>query len=82
MTSILRQDDNLQTTFADRHIGTTPADQRAMLDAVGQPSLDALVRAAIPESIHAAPVTDSPSARPRRSRNSVEWQAATPCAAR
>jgi glycine dehydrogenase len=59
MTSILRQDDNLQTTFADRHIGTTPADQRAMLDVVGQPSLDALVRAAIPESIHAAPVTDS-----------------------
>ena len=36
---------NLQTTFADRHIGTTPADQQAMLDVVGQPSLDALVRA-------------------------------------
>ncbi|WP_228511663.1 aminomethyl-transferring glycine dehydrogenase [Curtobacterium sp. VKM Ac-1393] len=50
---------NLQTSFADRHIGTTPADQQTMLDVVGQPSLDALVRAAIPESIHAAPVTDS-----------------------
>ncbi|MET3637905.1 aminomethyl-transferring glycine dehydrogenase [Curtobacterium oceanosedimentum] len=50
---------NLQTSFADRHIGTTSADQQVMLDAVGQPSLDALVRAAIPESIHAAPVTDS-----------------------
>jgi glycine dehydrogenase len=59
MTSILRQDENLQTTFADRHIGTTPADQRAMLDVVGQPSLDALVRAAVPESIHAAPVAHS-----------------------
>ncbi|PCN49460.1 glycine dehydrogenase (aminomethyl-transferring) [Curtobacterium sp. 'Ferrero'] len=50
---------NLQTSFADRHIGTTSADQQAMLDVVGQPSLDALVRTAIPESIHAAPVTDS-----------------------
>ncbi|RPE79419.1 glycine dehydrogenase [Curtobacterium sp. PhB137] len=50
---------NLQTSFADRHIGTTPADQQTMLDTVGRSSLDALVRAAIPESIHAAPVTDS-----------------------
>ncbi|TCU86512.1 glycine dehydrogenase [Curtobacterium sp. PhB25] len=50
---------NLQTSFADRHIGTTPADQQTMLDTVGRPSLDALVRAAIPESIHAAPVTES-----------------------
>lgn len=51
--------ENLQTTFADRHIGTTPADQQAMLDVVGQLSLDALVRAAIPESIHVGPVADS-----------------------
>ncbi|PYY38177.1 aminomethyl-transferring glycine dehydrogenase [Curtobacterium sp. MCPF17_046] len=50
---------NLQTTFADRHIGTTSAEQQAMLDVVGQPSLDALVRAAVPESIHAAPVAHS-----------------------
>ncbi|WIE79905.1 aminomethyl-transferring glycine dehydrogenase [Curtobacterium sp. MCSS17_016] len=51
--------ENLQTSFADRHIGTTPADQQAMLDVVGQPSLDALVRAAIPEAIHVGPVADS-----------------------
>lgn len=51
--------ENLQTSFADRHIGTTPADQQAMLDVVGQPSLDALVRAAIPESIHVGPVAGS-----------------------
>jgi glycine dehydrogenase len=51
--------ENLQTSFADRHIGTSPADQQAMLDAVGQRSLDALVRAAIPESIHVGPVADS-----------------------
>ncbi|NUU51058.1 aminomethyl-transferring glycine dehydrogenase [Curtobacterium luteum] len=49
----------MQTSFADRHIGTTSADQQVMLDVVGQPTLDALVRTAIPESIHAAPVTDS-----------------------
>ncbi|WP_022904765.1 aminomethyl-transferring glycine dehydrogenase [Curtobacterium sp. B8] len=55
----LRTSQNLQTSFADRHIGTTSADQQVMLDVVGQPTLDALVRTAIPESIHAAPVTDS-----------------------
>ncbi|GGK98246.1 glycine dehydrogenase [Curtobacterium luteum] len=54
-----RTSQNLQTSFADRHIGTTSADQQVMLDVVGQPTLDALVRTAIPESIHAAPVTDS-----------------------
>ncbi|KQO62866.1 aminomethyl-transferring glycine dehydrogenase [Curtobacterium sp. Leaf261] len=51
--------DNLQTTFADRHIGTTPLDQRRMLDAVGYDSIDALVRAAVPESIHAEPIAYS-----------------------
>ncbi|MFJ3385256.1 MULTISPECIES: aminomethyl-transferring glycine dehydrogenase [unclassified Curtobacterium] len=50
---------NLQTTFADRHIGTTPADQRVMLETVGHSSLDELVRAAIPAAIHAAPVATS-----------------------
>ncbi|WP_242090683.1 aminomethyl-transferring glycine dehydrogenase [Curtobacterium sp. DN_7.5] len=55
----LRTSQNLQTSFADRHIGTTSADQQVMLDVVGQPTLDALVRTAIPKSIHAAPVTDS-----------------------
>lgn len=54
-----RVHDNLQTSFADRHIGTTSADQQVMLDVVGHASLDALVRAAIPESIHAAPVAHS-----------------------
>jgi len=52
-------DQNLQTSFADRHIGTTAADQRTMLDTVGHSSLDELVRAAVPASIHAAPVPDS-----------------------
>lgn len=52
-------DQNLQTSFADRHIGTTAADQRVMLDAVGRSSMDELVRAAIPASIHAEPVASS-----------------------
>ena len=34
---------NLQTSFADRHIGTTSADQQAMLDVVGQRAPDAIV---------------------------------------
>ncbi|GAA4670840.1 aminomethyl-transferring glycine dehydrogenase [Frondihabitans cladoniiphilus] len=39
--------------FVDRHIGTTPEDQKTMLDAIGQPSVEALMRAAVPDSIHA-----------------------------
>jgi glycine dehydrogenase len=38
-------------TFADRHIGTTPADQDAMLKAVGLPSIEALMDACMPELI-------------------------------
>ena len=49
-------DRNLQTTFADRHIGLGPDAQEQMLAEVGQPSLDALVRAAVPASIHAQPL--------------------------
>jgi glycine dehydrogenase len=59
MSSALGSGANLQTTFADRHIGTSSADRDEMLAVVGQPSLDALVRAAVPASIHAAPVVDS-----------------------
>lgn len=42
-------------SFAERHIGTDAAAQRAMLDALGYESVDALVEAAVPASIHAAP---------------------------
>ncbi len=38
--------------FASRHIGTDVAAQAAMLDAVGYPTVDALVQAAVPASIH------------------------------
>ncbi|MDR7111681.1 glycine dehydrogenase [Microbacterium trichothecenolyticum] len=41
--------------FADRHIGTDAAAQRTMLDALGYDSVDALVEAAVPASIHAKP---------------------------
>ncbi len=41
--------------FADRHIGTDEAAQRSMLETLGYDSVDALVSAAVPASIHAAP---------------------------
>jgi glycine dehydrogenase len=41
--------------FADRHIGTDAASQATMLEALGYPSVQALVDAAVPASIHAAP---------------------------
>ena len=41
--------------FADRHIGTDAAAQRTMLDALGYDSVEALVQAAVPASIHARP---------------------------
>ncbi len=37
--------------FLDRHIGASPSDIDAMLSCVGQPSLEALVRAIVPEAI-------------------------------
>ena len=38
--------------FAERHIGTDAAAQATMLDALGYETVDALVRAAVPASIH------------------------------
>ncbi len=38
--------------FAERHIGTDSDAQAVMLEAIGYPSLDALVGAAVPASIH------------------------------
>ncbi|MEY2847371.1 MAG: hypothetical protein RI885_36 [Actinomycetota bacterium] len=40
------------TGFAARHIGTDVAAQATMLAAVGHPTVDALVEAAVPQSIH------------------------------
>ncbi|WP_336660758.1 aminomethyl-transferring glycine dehydrogenase [Leucobacter sp. USHLN153] len=51
-------------TFTDRHIGvTSERDVRAMLDAVGHESLDALVDAAVPASIRKSEPLDLPAAR-------------------
>ncbi|WP_369824077.1 aminomethyl-transferring glycine dehydrogenase [Frondihabitans sp. PAMC 28766] len=47
------------TGFADRHIGTTPDDQRAMLDVLGLESVAALVEKAVPDSIHARALESS-----------------------
>jgi glycine dehydrogenase len=49
-------------SFADRHIGPTPAEQARMLDALGQPSLDALVDAVVPAGIREHTPLDLPAA--------------------
>ena len=48
--------------FATRHIGPRDDDVAAMLEAVGQPSLDALIDAAVPDAIrsHRLPTVDGP----------------------
>jgi glycine dehydrogenase len=48
--------------FEHRHIGTDAAAQRTMLDAVGYPSVEQLVAAAVPDSIQQRPA--GPSALP------------------
>jgi len=45
--------------FADRHIGTDGTAQKAMLEAVGYDSVEALVTAAVPPSIHVGPIENS-----------------------
>jgi glycine dehydrogenase len=47
------------TEFQARHIGTDAAAQRTMLDALGFDTVDALVEAAVPASIHVTPRTTS-----------------------
>lgn len=51
-------------TFQERHIGTDAAAQRVMLDALGYDTVDALVKTAVPASIHVTPreTTDIPPA--------------------
>ncbi|MGZ0710448.1 aminomethyl-transferring glycine dehydrogenase (plasmid) [Coraliomargarita sp. W4R53] len=50
--------------FAERHIGTDAAAQRTMLDALGYASVDALLKTAVPASIHVQPrsTSDIPAA--------------------
>jgi glycine dehydrogenase len=45
--------------FSDRHIGTTPSTQRAMLDAIGYESVDALMDAAVPGAIRVLELENS-----------------------
>jgi glycine dehydrogenase len=46
--------------FARRHIGPSPADQARMLEAVGVPSLDALIDQVVPEQIRSHAPVDIP----------------------
>ncbi len=54
MTATIRSE-----AFADRHIGTDSVAQLAMLDAVGYDTVDALMDAAVPESIRLDPAVAS-----------------------
>ncbi|WP_411722205.1 aminomethyl-transferring glycine dehydrogenase [Mycetocola sp.] len=45
--------------FSERHIGTDAAAQASMLASVGYDSVDALVEAAVPESIHVGEIVNS-----------------------
>ena len=49
------------TRFADRHIGPGEEEQRAMLEALGFPSLDALMEAAVPHGIRTPAGLDLPT---------------------
>ncbi len=52
--------------FADRHIGTDAASQATMLAAVGYASVEDLVNAAVPPSIHVAAAANLPPAATER----------------
>ena len=48
--------------FSRRHIGSGPADQKAMLAALGCPTLDALIDAVVPSAIRLKRLLDLPAA--------------------
>ncbi|HEX9683703.1 MAG TPA: aminomethyl-transferring glycine dehydrogenase [Acidimicrobiales bacterium] len=52
----------MSAPFADRHIGPSPTDLETMLETIGQPSLDALLDAAVPASIRDDLPADLPPA--------------------
>jgi glycine dehydrogenase len=61
-TDTLRSLDQLET-FASRHNGPRESDIQTMLDALGYPSLDALMDAVVPDSIRLQTPLDLPAAR-------------------
>lgn len=56
---------NLKSTdrFADRHIGPSPEEEQAMLEAIGVKSLDELISKTVPESIRMDKALDLPVAQ-------------------
>jgi glycine dehydrogenase len=48
--------------FSRRHIGSGPADQKAMLETLGRPTLDALIDAVVPGAIRLKKPLDLPAA--------------------
>ncbi|MCU1559867.1 MAG: gcvP, partial [Mycetocola sp.] len=58
--------------FSERHIGTDAAAQASMLASVGYDSVDALVEAAVPESIHVADIVNSSIPAAATEREAIE----------
>jgi glycine dehydrogenase len=57
--------------FADRHVGTDSVAQLAMLEAVGYDTVDALMDAAVPDSIRMDPATTSTIPAPASERETL-----------
>ncbi|MGQ3314666.1 MAG: glycine dehydrogenase (aminomethyl-transferring), partial [Reyranella sp.] len=51
----------MSTSFANRHIGPGPADQRDMLKTLGVTSIDTLISQAVPNSIRLEAPLDLPA---------------------
>jgi len=47
-------DNHYQNTFTARHIGPSQTDIAAMLESIGQKSLDTLIEAVVPSAIRAS----------------------------
>ena len=61
----------LHPDFPSRHLGAIGDDVRAMLDAVGYPSLDALIGDAVPAGIRSEEPLELPAARSEH--GALEW---------
>ncbi|MFT4211987.1 MAG: aminomethyl-transferring glycine dehydrogenase [Microbacterium sp.] len=62
----------MTSSFAQRHIGTDVAAQRAMLDVLGYDSVAALVSAAVPAAIHLRPRATSDLLAPATERAALD----------
>lgn len=65
----------MSTSFANRHIGPGPADQRDMLKTLGVTSIDTLISQAVPKSIRLEGPLDLLRRQPANRRRSPSYPA-------